>query len=238
MNKVELSVIIPAYNEGDKIFNTIKTILDFFPSKNIEVIVVDDGSVDNTFEQVCKIKDQNIKIIRNYRNYGKGYSVKRGVLHSCGDLVLVTDADLSTPIEEFVKLQENINNGYDIAIGSRKPGYSTIEKRQGFARELMGKFFGLFARRLLSHEIYDSQCGFKLFKGDCARQVFSELKINGYTFDIEALLLAKKFGFKIVEVGVRWRNNPDSKIKLISFLYFKVFFELLKIFVNRLKGHY
>lgn len=234
----EISVIVPAYNEEKIIVNTIRSILDFFKNRRIEIIVVDDGSNDRTYQFLSSLSYPNIKIIRNYKNYGKGYSVKRGVLHSSGDYILLTDADLSTPLEDFYKLESAIKQGADLAFGSRLLEGSKVLVRQPLLRELLGKFFGFFAHLLVNWEVLDTQCGFKLFKGNAGREIFSKLDIRGYSFDIEVILIAREKGCKVMEVPVQWINHPDSKIKLFSFVYLNVGFELLKIFWNKLTGHY
>lgn len=234
----EISIIIPAYNEEKIIVDTIQRISVFFKNKNHEIIVVDDGSSDNTFNKVFALSFPTVKIIRNYRNFGKGYAVKRGMLHSSGKFVFFTDADLSTPLEEFFKLEDAINNGYDIAVASRCLRDSRVEKRQSFLRELLGKFYGVFARPLVSYSIMDTQCGFKLFGGDVARKIFSSATIDGYSFDIDIILIAKKYEFKIKEVPVRWKNHVKSNIRLLSSIYFKIIVELFRIFLKKKRGYY
>ncbi len=160
------------------------------------------------------------------------------MLHSSGKLVLFTDADLSTPIEEYSKLFVAIKNGYDMAIASRNIEGALVENRQPLYRELIGKCFGMFALPLISFSFKDTQCGFKLFKGDVARKIFEEVKIDGYSFDLEVILLARRMNFKILEVPVRWRHNKDSKIKIFSFIYFKIAKELLWIFFRKMRGFY
>jgi dolichyl-phosphate beta-glucosyltransferase len=234
----EISIIIPAYNEEKVIAETIKKITAFFRERDYEIIIVDDGSTDNTLLKVQELNYPNIKLIRNYKNYGKGYSVKRGMLHSKGREVLFTDVDLSTPLEDYEKLKREIENDSDLAIGSRLLSGSTIIKRQPIIRELLGKFYGIFAHYLVRWKFVDTQCGFKLFKGDAARDIFGEVGVKGYGFDIEVILIALKKGYKITEVPVRWVDNPDSKIKFFSLVYFYVLRDLVMIFLKKLKGIY
>lgn len=234
----EVSIIIPAYNEEKIIIDTIQRITSFFKHKKHEIIIVDDGSTDDTFNKVLTLSYPTVKIVRNYINYGKGYAVKRGVIHSSGKFVLLTDADLSTPVEDYDKLKIALRNGADIALGSRLLEDSNILERQPIIREMLGKFYGIFAHALVCWRFKDTQCGFKLFRGDVARNIFSDVSIYGYSFDIEMILIARKKNYKIKEVAVRWKNNRESKIKLLSPIYFTVFYELFKIFIKRLKGIY
>jgi dolichyl-phosphate beta-glucosyltransferase len=170
----------------------------------------------------------NYKLLENGVNRGKGFSVRRGVLESTGDLVLFSDADISTPIEEFGKLESELKDGYDLAIGSRGLKDSKIEIRQTWVREHMGKIFNFLARLLTFKGIRDSQCGFKCFKKGAAKKLFSEQKIEGFCFDAEIIYLAQKKGYKIKEVPVRWRNSSKSKLHIVSDPL-KMFLDLVKI---------
>jgi len=177
---------------------------------------VDDGSNDATATVVRKAAEKHPSIVlhQNDRNRGKGYSVKQGVLSSRGRFVLMSDADLSTPIEEMRKLFKELEEGYDIAIGSRSVSGSEILKRQAWYRQLMGKTFNKIVRAVAVPGFRDTQCGFKLFKGDAARMVFAGQKIEGFAFDVEALYLANKMGLRIKEVPVVWVNSPDSRVSI------------------------
>ncbi len=220
----EISIIIPAYNEEKIIIDTIQRVSFFFKNKKHEIIVVDDGSIDDTFNKIFTLSLPTVKLIRNYRNFGKGYAVKRGVLHSSGKLVLFTDADLSTPIEDYDKLEIALKNGNDIVLGSRLLKDSEIIDPQPLIRVILGKFYGIFAHALVCWSVRDTQCGFKLFRGDAIRNIFNSVGIYGYSFDIEMILIAKRMGYKIKEVPVRWCNNKESKIKVLSSIYFNVFY--------------
>lgn len=217
----KLSVVIPAYNEEFRIGKSLQLICLYLAKKNydFEIIVIDDGSADKTVEiakkETEKIADK-IQIICNSKNQGKGFSVKTGVLAATGDYVLFTDADLSTPIEEVTKLISYLENGYDIAIGSRDLPDSKVYIHQNWLRELMGKVFNKIARMLTFKDIHDSQCGFKCFKAQCAKELFGLQKYNGFSFDVEILFLAQKLGYKIKEVPVIWRNSPSSKVNIIA----------------------
>lgn len=218
---MKLSIIIPAFNEEARIGKSVENILQYLLGKDwdCEVIVVDDGSTDRTIEVVRNAFggfDAHKRIIRNERNRGKGFSVKRGMLEAAGDFFLFTDADLSTPINEVEKMISVLNEGTDVAIGSRDLSDSQVEVHQNFLRELMGKVFNKLARLLTFKGIQDSQCGFKLFKRDAAKEIFSLQKMDGFSFDVEIVYLAQKLGYRVQEVPVVWRNSPASRVNVLS----------------------
>lgn len=233
-----LSVVIPAYNEGQRINSSVETILNYLKNKKIkfEIIVVDDGSKDNTVGIVKGIKDKRVRIIKNGRNYGKGYSVRNGVLHSKYKYVLFSDADLSTPInmlDRFIKYLDD----YDIVIGSRALRDSDVQIKQPFYREFMGKTFNKIVRLLTVRGIKDTQCGFKLFKSDIAKKIFERAILDGFGFDVEILYIAKLSGIKIAEVPVVWRNSGLSKVRPIKDTV-RMFRDLFRIKVNKINGRY
>ena len=215
-----LSIIIPAYNEALRVGRTLERIDEYLKGYEpfYEIIVVDDGSHDDTEKVVRKTAEKHsaIVLLQNGMNKGKGYSVKRGVLSSRGRFVLMSDADLSTPIEEIGKLFKELEEGYDIAVGSRSVSGSKILKRQAWYRQLMGKIFNKIVQVVAVSGIRDTQCGFKLFKGDAARMVFARQRIERFAFDVEALYLAKKMGLRIREVPIVWVNSPDSKVSIFT----------------------
>ena len=228
-----LSIVIPAYNEKRRIGDTLSKIYDFLKTKDYdyEVIVVDDGSADKTvfeIQQSRLFKEGKAGVIKNWINMGKGFSVKRGILASKGDYVLFSDADLSTPIEELDKLFNHIYHGYDIVIGSRSIKDSDVKIHQPWYRERMGKIFNLFVKMLVMKEFNDTQCGFKLFKGNIVRKMAPFLKIDGFGFDVEIIYLAKRNGSKIKEAGVMWENSVQSKVKVFS-SSISMFLDLIKI---------
>lgn len=235
-----LSIIIPAYNEERKIVSTLGRVLKYLSTKHYlwEIILVDDGSIDRTSEVARgMIKDEGLTVIKNPVNQGKGYSVKKGVLASNGEVILFSDADLSTPIEELDKIITWLNEGYDIVIGSRALPESAIEIRQPRYREIMGKIFNIIVRTIGLNEFRDTQCGFKCFKREGALKAFNLQKINGFAFDVEILYIAKKFGLKIKDVPIRWINSSESKVHLIKG-FLSMFLELLKIRLYDWKGYY
>lgn len=230
---MDLSIIIPAYNEEKRIEKTIQNIVSYLSKKfadNYEIIIVDDRSKDKTVEIVKKLSRENekIKIMVNEENYGKGYSVKKGMLNAQGKYLLFSDADLSTPIEELDKLLFWIEKGYDIAIGSRSLKDSQVIVHQPFYREMMGKIFNKLVKIWCLSDFVDTQCGFKLFKKEVAKKIFTQTKINRFTFDVEILYLAKRNGLRIKEIPVRWINSPASRVNPI-FDSLKMLIDLLQI---------
>lgn len=234
--KYFLSIVIPAFNEEFRILGTLGKIHKYFSNKgfDFEIIVVDDGSTDNTVKVIEGFKERlspdrhTIKIIKNGKNKGKGYSVRKGVLSAKGRYVLFSDADLSTPIEEFEKLFKYLQNGYNISIASRELKGSNIKIRQCRIREYMGKTFNFIIRKVTKLDFMDTQCGFKCFDRDSIEKVFPNLKINDFSFDIEILYLASKLGLKIKEVPVTWENSAVSKVNPIKDSV-KMFLNLIRI---------
>jgi len=214
-----LSIVIPAYNEGQRIARTLSRIYDFLKTKkyDYEIIVVDDGSSDDTVSKARESlfsKEGRLRVVSSGVNIGKGRAIKNGILKSSGELILFSDADLSTPIEEINRLLAYMEKGSDAVIGSRNTAGSKVMIHQPWYRELMGKTFNLFVKYLLIKDFNDTQCGFKLFRGSVARDIAGLMKIDGFAFDVEMLYIAKLKGYKIVEVGVCWKNSADSKVRL------------------------
>lgn len=217
----ELSIVIPAYNEENRIKNTLLIIHDFIEEKNInsEIIIVNDGSLDKTSEIVEKIQHKipNLKLIDLSKNSGKGFAVKRGIEESRGKLILFTDADNSTPIEEFEKLLQRMNESKaNIAIGSRYLHDSNVRIKQPVYRILLGRMGNFLIRLFLIDEIKDTQCGFKLFEHKVAREIFFFQKVKRFAFDVEALVIAENMGYQVVEVPVSWFNSPGSRVRPVK----------------------
>lgn len=212
---MKYSVVIPTYNEKKRIVASIKKIQDFFQKKNkpFEIIVSDDKSTDNTISEVKK-NYPRVKVLKSSKNYYKGWPVRNGILKAEGEYILMTDADLSTPIEEADKLQDAIDKGYDLAIGSRidERGYDERES-QPYHRRILGKLF-TSVRKILTPEIKDSQCGFKMFKKNVAHDLFFRQKIKNIIFDVEILFMAKKLNYKIAQVPVKWQYLGETRMRL------------------------
>jgi dolichyl-phosphate beta-glucosyltransferase len=229
---MELSVIIPAYNEEKRLRDTLIAVSRYLEKryKEYEIIVVDDGSSDGTRRIAEEIAHRmpNLRIISNQKNTGKGYSVKTGILASRGDKVLFTDADLSAPISELEKLENALNREHGIAIASRADKGTVILKKQNILRRYMGKTFNMLVRIFLIKGFKDTQCGFKLFRRHVALDLFSRQKLNGFTFDTEILYLAGKLGYKVKSVPVIWSDSPGSKVRIFSGSL-SMLLELLKI---------
>jgi dolichyl-phosphate beta-glucosyltransferase len=229
-----ISIIIPAYNEEDRLPKTLEKIANYIKKDpdGFEVIVVDDASTDKTSEAANKFqsKIKNLKVLRLEESLfaGKGYAVNKGVLASVGDIILFTDADGSTPIEEIEKLLNKINEGYDIAIGSRAIKRSSVQKRQNALREYMGRTFNILVRTLTVKSIVDTQCGFKMFKRESALDIFKNQKIFDFGFDVELLFAATKKNLRIAEVPVLWYNDPKSTVHPIKDSY-RMLVDLFKI---------
>jgi dolichyl-phosphate beta-glucosyltransferase len=206
------SIVIPAYNESERLGPTLDRVLAFVRQQMLsaEIVVVNDGSTDETAALVQNHRERSggmIRLVENPENRGKGYSVRNGVLHSAGDIVLFTDADLSAPIEEAVKLIDALNRGADIAIGSRWARRELQTRRQSLARQILGRVFNRLLQLLLSLKFKDTQCGFKAFRREAARVLFPLQRIEGWGFDAEILFLAKKSAFQVAEVPVVWGHD-------------------------------
>jgi dolichyl-phosphate beta-glucosyltransferase len=235
------SIVIPAYNEATRLRPTLERVLGYVHAQgwDAEVIVVNDGSRDSTAEIVrgFAAKDPAVHLLENPGNRGKGYSVRNGMLHSRGGIVIFSDADLSSPIEESAKLLEALDAGADIAIGSRWLRAETQTRRQALHRQLFGRIFNLLLRITLGLQFADTQCGFKAFKRAAVQRIFPLQKIERWGFDPEILFLARKFGFKVTEVPVAWGHSGDTRIHPILDGA-KMFQEMLRIRWYSLSGKY
>ena len=222
-----LSVVVPAYNEELRLPRTIEQIEAYLAGRKLdhELILVDDGSADGTRRvmEAAARAHPAVRIEVLPHNRGKGRALAVGVEAARGDQILVTDADLSTPIEELEKLQAGLAGGAGVAIASRAMKGSRVEVSQPAYRVLMGKGFNLIVQAVLLPGIWDTQCGFKLFRGDVAHSVFENLVTDGFAYDPEVLYRARKQGVKIVEVPVVWRNSAPTKVRP-----FKSSFDMLR----------
>jgi len=215
-----LTVIIPAYNEEKRLGITLDAIHEYFKKQSytVELIVVDDASDDNTSRVALELSEsgRKLKLLRNENNRGKGYSIRRGVVQSQGSIIGFMDADYKTPIEEIEKIMPYLQNGYELVIGSRGLHQSKIEVPQPFHRRWGRQLFGVIMHALVGlPDIVDTQCGFKFFTRKGALEIFRWQKVNGYMCDVEILCLAKRLGYRIKEVPIRWMNDPDSRLQLI-----------------------
>ncbi len=235
------SIVIPAYNEGPRLGATLEKVLAYIHAQkwDAEVIVVNDGSRDNTAGIVREFaaKDPALRLLENPGNRGKGYSVRNGMLNARGRILIFSDADLSSPIEEAPKLLQALDAGADIAIGSRWLRAETQTHRQPLHRQIFGRIFNLLLRLTLGLKFKDTQCGFKAFKASAAKTIFPLQKIERWGFDPEILFLARKFGFKVQEVPVAWGHSGQTRINpLVD--GFRMFQEMLRIRRNDLTGKY
>lgn len=210
---LELSVVIPCFNEEERLGATLERIVGYLDQREgaYEVLVVDDGSRDGTVSVAERLCYERVRILRHGENRGKGAAVRTGVLASVGEWVLITDADLSTPIEDLERLQGRSSTA-DIVLGSRAVSESRIVRHQPLYRELMGKTFNAIIRGIGLVGLHDTQCGFKLFRGAIAREIFARSRVDHFAFDVEVLWLAQKAGYRVVEEGVTWENSPDSRV--------------------------
>lgn len=232
---MELSIIIPAYNEADRLPQTLSRIGDHLRHSNrsVEVIVVDDGSTDGTADLAAKA-GYAVRVIKQTRNMGKGAAVRTGMLAAQGEWRYLCDADLSTPIEDLEQLWARRHEA-DIILGSRRVSGSQITKHQSYLKETIGRGGNLLIQLLIAPGIHDTQCGFKLFSRRTV-PLFEQQRIQRWGYDFELLYLARMIGMKIIEVPVRWTNDERSKVKSTD--YFTTLFELVTIFYNRLRGYY
>ncbi len=235
------SIVIPAYDEGARIGASIQSVLSYVAQQgwDAEVIVVNDGSRDKTVDIVREYLATTpaLRLLENPGNRGKGYSVRNGMLHARGEILLFSDADLSSPIEEAAKLFTAIAEGADIAIGSRWLQSDLQTQRQPLYRQLFGRIFNLMLRLTLGLKFKDTQCGFKAFKRAAAQAIFPLQQVERWGFDPELLYLANKFGFRVAEVPVAWAHREGTRINPLRD-GMRMFGEMLKIRWNALSGKY
>ena len=235
------SIILPAYNESSRIGPSLEKALAFVREQqwNCEIIVVNDGSFDDTAEIVKSFMPHapELRLLENPGNHGKGYSVRNGMLNARGEILLFSDADFSSPIYESIKLIAAIEQGADVAFGSRWLLAETQTRRQSLLRQFVGRAYNRLLRLVLGLPYKDTQCGFKACTRHAAEVIFTRQQIEGWGFDPEVLFIARKFGLKMTEVAVEWANDDRSKINpVVDGL--KMFWELLTVRVNNLAGRY
>ncbi len=215
---IDLSIIIPAYNEEWRLPPTLLDMIDYFDGRDLdyEIIVVDDGSTDRTAEVVKRLKKirQQVCLIQLPKNRGKGHAVRTGVLNSHGKHVLFADADGSTPIKEIERLETHFDEDTKIVIASRTlTSEDTVVTRRWY-HTLLERVFNICVKLLILPGIADTQCGFKMFTAECAHFIFERQQAERWSFDIEILFIARKAGLKIIEVPINWNDIPGSKVNL------------------------
>jgi glycosyltransferase involved in cell wall biosynthesis len=238
---ITYSLVIPAYNEGARLGPTLEKVLGYLREQkwNAEVIVVNDGSRDNTASLVREFAQKNpmVRLVENPGNRGKGYAVRNGMLNARGEVVVFSDADLSSPIEELPKLLAALGAGADIAIGSRWLRAELQTRRQSAHRQLFGRVFNLLLRIMLGLRFKDTQCGFKAFTRRAAQTILPLQRIERWGFDPEILFLARKFGFRVDEVPVLWGHSGDTRIRPVMDGA-RMFWEMVRIRWYDLAGKY
>jgi len=231
---MKLSVIIPAYNEAERLPKTLHEAYAWLQANftdDFEMIVVDDGSSDNTGQYVQNMMQDmpELRLMKQAENQGKGAAVRRGMLAGQGDVHLFMDADHSTHIKEVKKVFQVLQTqaGVDVVIASRQHPDSDISQHQSWLREHMGKTFNLLMRLSTGIDMPDTQCGFKAMRQQASHAVFSQQKLDGFSFDVEMLFLAQQLGYNTAEIPVQWINEPNSKVRM--------FIDPLKMFVDILR---
>ena len=228
----KLSIIIPAYNEESRLPNTLKQITAWMQTVPFmaEIIIVENGSRDRTTEiaESYALHFDNISVLHSAQ--GKGAAVREGMLHGKGEYLFICDADLSMPITELERFLDPCVAGYDIVIGSREaPGARRYN--EPFHRHFIGRVFNAMVRVLVVPQFNDTQCGFKLFRRDVARDIFMRQTISGWTFDVEAIYLALRYGYRVAEVPINWYFNPDSRVSILQDTC-QMFYDLVGIRLN------
>jgi dolichyl-phosphate beta-glucosyltransferase len=233
-------VVVPAYNEERRIGESLAKMRSYLNGAgcDYEIIVVDDGSTDSTSDVVRRVaaRDSGVRLVSNRKNRGKGYTVRRGMEEAKGETILFSDADLSTPIEEFDRLSAYLDD-YDLVIASRSLPDSRVLVHQPFYRELMGRLFNVLVQVLLVRGIIDTQCGFKIMNRRAADRITGLLRIDSFSFDVEMILAARRQGLGVKDVPVRWINSPGSRVHPVRDSA-QMMLDLLRIKLYDLLGYY
>ncbi len=244
MSQPELSVVIPVYNESRRVGKTLEASFRYLKARKIkaEIIVVDDGSRDDTIQVVEKYKrlgtrNQVLKVLKQPMNRGKGAAVRAGALAAKGKTVLYMDADNATPLEEFENFRPEIKKGTEVLLGSRAADRKKVKIHQPLHREAMGRVFNLLVQLIATRGLWDTQCGFKAFSQKAAKTIFPLQTIERFGFDVELMFIARKHGFSIKELPVHWYDSPDSRVSVLKDST-RMFTDLLVIRWNDLKGRY
>jgi len=236
-----VSVIVPAYDEARRIERMLSEAVTYFRGRqrSVELLVVDDGSRDETSAVVRAFgrSAPEVRLIRLAQNHGKGYAVRTGMVNASGGRMLFADADGATPIAEIERLDHALDRGADVAVGSRAFTDAGVHIKRRWYRHVMGRTFHSMVSLLSVHGVRDTQCGFKLFRGPVAHDLFSRMRMTGFSFDVEVLLMAQRRGYRIAEVPVNWVHQPGSKVRILrdSLLMSR---DLLAIRANSVRGEY
>lgn len=214
----DITVVIPAYDEADRLERTVRDAVAYFRAdgRPCELIVVDDGSRDDTSGLARRLGDElpEVRLIRLAANHGKGYAVRTGVVNARGRTVLFADADGATPWAELVRLEAALDAGADLAVGSRALHAAGVSVKAKLYRRVIGRVFHALVELLTVRNVKDTQCGFKLFRAPVAHDLFSRMRMNGFSFDVEVLVMAGRRGYRVAEVPVNWEHQPGSKVNL------------------------
>jgi dolichyl-phosphate beta-glucosyltransferase len=216
----DLSIVIPTFNEEARLGPTLEAYLGYChgTSRRVELIVVDDGSLDRTSAVVNHYATLHpeVRLIRLAENQGKGQAVRSGVVNALGKLILFADADGATPLSEIERLEAALDRGADVAIGSRALHDQGVKIKAKLYRRVIGRIFHGLVEVLTVPNVKDTQCGFKLFRGPVAHDLFSRMRIRGFSFDVEVLMMAQRRGYAIAEVPVNWTHQPGSKVNIVT----------------------
>lgn len=233
-----LSIVIPAYNEEELIEDSLKKIISSLKNVNKwEIVVADDGSRDKTPQIVERFAQKNVRLVQLEKNKGKGGALKRGILSARGKYIIFLDADLSVSPENIGKFLKELKSGKDVVIASRRVSGAEIAVHQPVIRESMGRVFTFLTRILMGVNLADFTCGFKGFSKVAAKKIFKNSVINRWAYDAEIMFLAKKYGFEITQIPVRWVNREDTRVNLRG-VVLETFRDLIKIRINSLSGVY
>jgi dolichyl-phosphate beta-glucosyltransferase len=237
----DLSIVIPAFNEESRLGPTIRDAAEYcrMQGRAFELIIVDDGSRDGTSAvgRSLAVEFPEIRLIRLAANHGKGYAVRTGVVNATGTLVLFADADGATPIDELARLETAVAAGADVAVGSRAYPTAGVQVKAKFYRHIMGRTFHHLVEWLADGGVKDTQCGFKLFRSVVAHDLFSRMRMDGFSFDVELLMMARRRGYRVAEIPVNWTHQPGSKVRL-TWDSIRMAADLFRIRGHYLSGEY